>query len=199
MKAALKNVTTSVIFLAVLAILFGAVMIVYPGATLATFGWVFAVYLIAHGLILIIVDIKAWRLHIPFAGFLSGLLYLILGVLLAAHPETFQPYIGLYASIWLIVSAINGIKLACALRGISSNWWVLLIINILNVAFGVLYLLVPELLANALTVVIGVMLIVYAITAIATMVTVKKEAQSIEKKITDQLNAITAEPEAPEA
>lgn len=72
----------------------------------------------------------------------------------------------------------------------------LLVINILNILLGVLFLFVPELLASSLTIVLGIMLIVYAVTAIATMVTVKKDAANVEKVIADQIAAITAEPEA---
>ena len=70
MKTAIKNLTTSVILLSILAALLGAVLVVYPDISLVALGIAVAAYLIIHGITLIILDIKAWRLYIPFDGML---------------------------------------------------------------------------------------------------------------------------------
>ena len=59
-----------------------------PGMSLVALGIAVAAYLIVHGILLIILDIKAWRLYIPFEGLLQGILCIVLGVLLAKNPES---------------------------------------------------------------------------------------------------------------
>ena len=66
MKDILKRISNSVIILSGLGILLGIVIASYPDATLAALGRMIALYLIISGIVLVVLDIKAWRLYIPF-------------------------------------------------------------------------------------------------------------------------------------
>ncbi len=73
MKTIVKNITNSVILLSALAVLLGIVLVAYPGMSLVALGVAVAVYLIVQGIVLVILDIKAWRLYIPFEGMPKGI------------------------------------------------------------------------------------------------------------------------------
>lgn len=183
MKSIFRNITNSIIVLSVLAILMGIVMIAYPGMSLIALGITVAVYLIVHGITLIILDIKAWRLYIPFEGMLQGILCVILGILLAKNPEYIAVYIGIFMGLWIIVSSFGGIKLASALRGTGAPWIFMIIVNIIDIIIGCLILYSPILSSLSLTIGLGIVLIVHSIINIINMIVAKKNARDVEKLI----------------
>ncbi|MBR4720233.1 MAG: DUF308 domain-containing protein [Clostridia bacterium] len=186
MKNIFKNFTNSVIVLSILAILLGVVMIVYPGISLIAFGLIVASYLLVNGITLIILDIKAWRLYIPFNGLLQGILCVLMGILLAMYPETITVYIGTFVGFWIILSSFDGIKLASALRGTSAPWVLMIIMNIIDIIIGCLVIYSPILSSISLTVGLGVVLIIHAVINIVDMIMVKKNAKDMEKLIVEK-------------
>ncbi|MBQ7718246.1 MAG: DUF308 domain-containing protein [Clostridia bacterium] len=183
-----KNLTNSVIWLSILAILLGIVLVAYPGLSLVALGLTVAAYLIIHGITLIIIDIKAWRLYIPFNGLLQGILCIILGILLAKYPANIAVYIGVALGLWIIISGFEGIKLSAALRGTGAPWVLMLIMYIIDIIIGCLAIFSPVLSSLSLTIGIGCVLIAHAIISIIDMIVVKKNAKDFENLIVEKLN-----------
>ena len=188
MKSIVKNFTNYVIILSLLAIVLGIVLVAYPGMSLAALGIAVAGYLILHGIVLIILDVKAWRLYIPFEGLLQGILSIILGVLLAKNPESIEAYIGIALGVWIIVSSFSGIKLACALRRTGAPWVFMIVMNVISIVIGCLVLYSPVLSALSLTVWLGSVLIAYSVINLIYMLVVKKYAKDVEKLIKEKMN-----------
>ena len=188
MKTIVKNVTNSVILLSVLAVLLGIVLVAYPGISLVALGIAVAVYLIVQGIALVILDIKAWRLYIPFEGLLQGILSILLGVWLAKNPSNIAVYIGIIVGLWIIVSSFSGIKLAFALRWTGAPWILMIVMNIIDILIGCLVLYSPILSSLSLTMGLGIILIVHAVINIIYMFVVKKNAKDVEKLIIEKEN-----------
>lgn len=186
MKTIVKNFTNCVILLSTLAILLGIVLVAYPGMSLVALGIAVAAYLIVHGIVLIILDIKAWRLYIPFEGLLQGILCIVLGVLLAKNPESMATYIGIMMGLWIIISSFSGIKMAVALRRTGAPWVLMIVLNIIDIVIGCLVLYSPVLSSFSLTVVLGIVLIVHSIVNIIDMIVVKKNTRDVEKLIVEK-------------
>lgn len=74
MKEIFKKTTNSIIFSSIIAIIVGLVLIFYPSISLKTMGIIAAIYIIVYGIILIILDVKAYKYYIPFDGMLPGIL-----------------------------------------------------------------------------------------------------------------------------
>ena len=193
LKSIVKNFTNSVICLSILAILLGIVFVAYPGMSLVAIGFVVAAYLIVQGIALIILDIKAWRLYIPFEGMLKGIVSVVLGGLLAQHPESIATYIGIVLGVLIIVSAFSGIKVAFALRYTGAPWILMIVIDILDILLGCVVLYYPVLSSVSLTMTLGIVLVAHAVFNIAYMLVVKKNAKDVEKLIVEKLNMIDAE------
>lgn len=187
MKTIFKNITNSIILLSILAVLLGIVLIVYPGMSLIALGITVAVYLIIHGITLIILDIKAWRLYIPFEGMLQGILCVILGILLARSPEYIAVYIGIFMGLWIIVSSFSGIKLAYALRRTGAPWVLMIIMNIIDIIVGCLILYSPILSSISVTIGLGIVLIAHSVINIINMIMVKKNMRDVEKIIVEKI------------
>ena len=198
MKNIVKNFTTNAIVLSILAILIGALLLAYPGISLEVLGIVVGAFLIVQGVTLIILDIKAWRLLIPFEGMLKGILSVVLGVILLVVPGFIATYIGVAIGVYMIVFSFGGIKLAAALRGTDAPWVLMIILNILTILLGCCVIWQPEISALSLTMTIGIALIVYSIINIVNMFLIKKDVKDVEKLIAEKkqliADAVEAEP-----
>lgn len=188
MKTIVKNVTNYVILLSVLAILFGIVLIAYPGMSLVALGIAVAAYLIVHGIGLVILDIRAWRLYLPFDGMLQGILCVILGVLLAKDPGSIAAYIGIVMGLWIIVSSFGGIRFAYAIRWTGAPWVLMIIMSIIDILIGGVILYSPVLSSLSLTIGIGAVLIVHAVINIVYMIVIKKNVRDVEKMIMEKMS-----------
>lgn len=188
MKTIVKNVTNYVILLSVLAILFGIVLIAYPGMSLVALGIAVAAYLIVHGIGLVILDIRAWRLYLPFDGMLQGILCVILGVLLAKDPGSIAAYIGIVMGLWIIVSSFGGIRFAYAIRWTGAPWVLMIIMSIIDILIGGVILYSPVLSSLSLTIGIGAVLIVHAVINIVYMIVIKKNVRDVEKMIVEKMS-----------
>ncbi len=188
MKTVVKNFTNLVILLSVIAIILGVAFLVEPGISLITVGIMVGAYMILQGVVLVILDIKAWRLFIPFEGMLKGILSILLGVLLINNPESIATYIGIALGIYFIVYGFSGVKLAVSLRFTGTHWIAMLIISIVYIIFGCFTLYSPIFSAFSLTVTIGAVLIVYSIANIVYMFIIKRNAKAVETLIAEKKN-----------
>ena len=200
MKTIVKNITTYVILVSLLALLIGITLIADPGLSLVAIGALVGAYLIVQGIALIILDVKAWRLFIPFEGMLKGILSVILGFLLLKYPDSIAAYIGIALGVYIIVNSFGGIKLAAALRYTGIPWVLMIILNVFSILLGCLVLYSPVFSALSLTVYIGLVLVVYSVITIVYMLIIKRNAKEVEKIIAEKGKKVEveAEPE-PEA
>ncbi len=187
MKDVFKRISNSVIVLSVLGILIGIVLAVRPDASLVVLGVAVALYLIASALVLIVLDIKAWSLYLPFDGMLTGILNVILGILLMKSPETMAVYIGVVMGIWIIFSGFGGIRTGAALRWTGAPWISMVILGIIDIVLGGLVLYSPVLSSISLTIGAGVILIVHSVINIIYMIMIRKNAEEVEKLIAEKL------------
>lgn len=98
---------------------------------------------------------------------ITGLLSIAAGVLIIVWREPGLVAVAIVLGAWLIVSGTLAITGAFAARSVLPNWWLLLIIGLLEIPLGVLALANPgatlaALVAGIWAVVIGVMRIVVA-------------------------------------
>lgn len=192
METIFKRAVNSLIAICVLGILLGAAMIVWPGQSLTAFGVLAAIYLIVSGVALIVLDVKAWRMYIPFDGFLPGVLNVVLGVLFVCNPDFFAVYVGVAFGLWIIVSAFGIIKFAAKLRGTGAPWLLIILLQIINVCIGVMMVFSPVAASFSLAIVLGTVLLVRAITNLVTLLSVKKNVKAVEDRIVDTLTAAKA-------
>ena len=193
MKSIVKHVTNFILLLSVLAILLGIVLIARPGMSLVALGVAVAAFLIVQGIVLIILDIKAWALYVPFHGMLQGILSVILGILLAKDPGSIAVYIGVVVGIWIIVSSFEGIRFAFALRWTGAPWGLMILMSIVDIIIGGLILYSPILSSLSMTIGVGVVLIVHSAINIVYMCVIKKNAKDVEKMIVEKTNVIDQE------
>jgi uncharacterized membrane protein HdeD (DUF308 family) len=105
---------------------------------------------------------------------LTGLLSIAAGVLIIVWPEPGLLAVAIILGAWLIVTGTLAITGAFAARQILPNWWLLLIIGLLEIPLGVLALANPGATLAALITVAGIWAIAVGVMRIVLAFEVKR-------------------------
>ena len=106
----------------VFSIIFGVLILAWPGITLKAFLIVLGVYLLASGVVMAIGSLVNRRGH-WVGGALMGAITAIAGLYVFANPKISTLAILTVIAIWSI--AVGGLQLAAGFEG-KNNWWMIL-------------------------------------------------------------------------
>jgi uncharacterized membrane protein HdeD (DUF308 family) len=135
-----------------LAIVFGVLAFVWPGATFEVLVLLFGAYAFIDGVVTLAYGIMAASEHERWWPLvLSGILGIAVGVITFMRPETVGLALVYVVGAWAIVTGFLEIVAAIRLRDVISDEWLLGIGGALSVVFGVLVLAQPN--AGALSLV----------------------------------------------
>ena len=190
MKEIFKKTTNSIICSSIVACIIGLIMVLNPSMSVKTIGIIASCYIILHGLVLIILDIKASKYYIPFDGILSGILSIVLGVILICKPNIVSTIFAITIGVWFVLSSINMIKMSLALRNYDTPWILLLLLGIVDLIAGIVVALNPFEASLSMTVFAGIMIIVHSIINIIDMIIIKRNVKKIGKAIETNLKNI---------
>lgn len=137
MKETMKRIKADVILSALVCIVLGIVLLVWPSETIDIFCRVLAVGLIIMG----VVDLGSYfmnrSIH-PFAGVL-GFIVVLVGIWIFIQPESIVSLVPIVIGVILCVHGIQDLKLAMETKGNGyEKWWSMLIIAAISLVFGVL-------------------------------------------------------------
>jgi uncharacterized membrane protein HdeD (DUF308 family) len=153
----------------VLAILFGIVAIILPGATLLTLALFFAAYLIIDGVFGIIAAVRAAQAHERWGWLIAeGVLNIVIGAIAFFFPASAVLAFVFMTAAWAIISGALMLAAAFKVNPAFGRWW-LALGGIVSLIFGVLLILAPLIGAVVLTwwlggyaIAFGVMLLIFA-------------------------------------
>jgi uncharacterized membrane protein HdeD (DUF308 family) len=94
--------------------------------------------------------------HVRQANVIAGLLSTATGVLIIVWPEPGLLAVAIVLGAWLIVMGTFAIACAFAARDVPPDWWLLLILGLLEIPLGVLALADPGATLVALVTVAGI-------------------------------------------
>jgi uncharacterized membrane protein HdeD (DUF308 family) len=157
----------------IVALLFGIITFIAPPVALLTLVFMFAFYAIADGIFSIIAAFHLRRApeEAPqqpwWALLLGGILSLIAGILAFLVPAGAAFALLIIIAAWAIVSGVMSLVAAVRLRKVIRGEWLLALIGVLSILFGILLILFPGpgalavvLWIGAYAFVMGIMLIV---------------------------------------
>ena len=146
------------------AVLFGVLAFVWPGATLITLIWLFGAFALVNGLLSLVLAAKAPKGY-PRLGslILGGLLGILAGLLTFVMPGITALGLLMLIAAWAIVTGIMEVIAAIKLRKVITNEWLLILAGIASVAFGVILFLQPAAGALALIWWIGIWALIFGI------------------------------------
>ena len=147
-----------------IAVVFGVLAFMWPGATLITLVWLFGAFALLNGILSLVLAAKTPKGY-PRVGSLifGGLLGILAGLLALVMPGITALGLLVLSAAWAIVTGVMELVAAVRLRKIITNEWLLILAGIASVAFGVILLLRPAAGALALVWLIGAWALVFGI------------------------------------
>ena len=146
------------------AVLFGVLAFMWPGATLITLVWLFGAFALVNGILSLVLAAKTPKGY-PKVGSLifGGLLGILAGLLAFVMPGITALGLLILIAAWAIVTGIMELVAAVRLRKIINNEWLLVLAGIASVVFGVILLFQPAAGVLALIWLIGAWAFVFGI------------------------------------
>jgi uncharacterized membrane protein HdeD (DUF308 family) len=163
MNAALAQNWWAIAIRGVLAIVFGLIALVLPGATMLSLVLVFAAYALVDGIFAIVAAVRAARQHERWGMLgLEGIVNIITAAIAVLWPAITVVAFVLLVAAWAIVS--GALLLAAAFRlSIDHGRWWLVLGGIASVVYGVLLVVAPMIGALVLTWWLGAYALVFGV------------------------------------
>jgi uncharacterized membrane protein HdeD (DUF308 family) len=112
---------------------------------------------------------------------ITGLLSIATGILIIVWPKPGLLAVAIVLGAWLIVSGTIAVAGSFAAREVLPNWWLLLIIGLLEIPLGVLALANPGATLAALITVAGIWAIAVGVTRVVLAFEVKRLPSYVEQ------------------
>ena len=183
MKDLFKRITTSVLITSIIAFIIGLIMVIVPDLSLQVMGVVFGIFAIVYGIVLIALNFAAHTIHIPFFGIITGVLSIIVGLILVAMPGILSTVFAIALGIWIILSSINIISIAITVRERVSNWYLWLLLGIIDLIAGIIILFNPFASSISIVVLGGIIIMVHSVVTIADTIMIRKDAKEVAKAL----------------
>lgn len=187
MKELFKRTTTSILISSVVAFILGLLMVAIPNISLQAIGIVFGIYIIAHGIALIVLDFMAHNVYIPFQGIMSGILSIIVGIILVAMPNVLSTIFAIALGIWIILSSVNTISLSISARKGVSNWYLWLLLGIIDLLCGIIILFNPFASSISIVVLGGIIMMIHSAITFIDTIMIKQDVKEVAKALEESL------------
>lgn len=158
-------------------------MVAVPGISLRAIGITIGIFVIIYGTVLIALDFGVNRAYVPFYGIMSGILSIIVGLILIAMPNILPTVFAIALGIWIILSSINVISIAVAVKERVANWYLWLLLGIIDLVAGIIILFNPFESSISVVVLGGIIIMVHSLITIADTVMIRKDVKEVAKAI----------------
>ncbi|MBR3156965.1 DUF308 domain-containing protein [Candidatus Saccharibacteria bacterium] len=190
MKDIFKRTTTSILISSVVAFILGLLMAVIPNISLQAIGIVFGIYIIIHGVVLIGLDFAAHNIYIPFQGIMSGILSIIVGIIMLAMPNVLATIFTIALGIWIILSSINVISISISVRKGVPNWYLWLLLGIIDLICGIIILFNPFASSISIVVLGGIIMMIHSVITFVDTIMIKNDVKEVTKALEEKLKDI---------
>jgi uncharacterized membrane protein HdeD (DUF308 family) len=168
----------------ILAILFGIAAFIWPGQTIEALVLLFGAYALADGIVAVIVGIQQYgETQRWWAVVLEGIAGIALGVLTLFWPGTTTTVLLAFIAAWAFMTGVLEIAAAAWLRKVIDGEWPLILAGALSVLFGVLLILQPTTGAVAIIWLIGAYAIVFGVLFSILAFDLRRLGQTIDRAV----------------
>lgn len=177
-----KNFTVSLI-ISILFVLIGLFLFIKPDTTIATISYILGGFLLLLGIISVIKYFRSDYGINPFDfDLVYGVLVIMGGMVLIINPTLLASIFPAILGVWIIINAVTKFQYFLLLKKMGiEDWKYTLLIAILTFIWGIILLINPLEAVLAVTQVIGVFIIIYAVLDIIDNFVLKKNEENINK------------------
>lgn len=191
----LKTIKLEIIIVAVALFVLGLFLVIFPAASQEIICKAIGVALCVWGVLRLINYFRiAGNEVLGSYGLVQGVTLLAFGMFFVIKPQVIGVFLGTALAIIIIVDGILKLQYAVDFYHLQSDkWWIELIGAVVMVVIGVIALLNPFSTTTALTVFIGIALMVEGLwdfISLMRIVSVTKKAGKAISNIKDQMNAV---------
>ena len=167
-----KNIIMSLLFLVI-----GILLVVSPVSFIAFVAYFIGIILILNG-ILCLFDIgDQFRLFDPL---IMGIMSLLFGIVILINPSFFTSIVPILLGFWFIILGVIKCRLSFVVKDLDDGDWVLVfIMSMVTIFCGMLLILFPNLSEISITILLGVLLIIYSVNDIINFIVLKKKVHDI--------------------
>jgi uncharacterized membrane protein HdeD (DUF308 family) len=128
----------------VIAVIFGALALIWPGQTLQALVLVFGAFALVDGIFAVIAGIAArgyfdrW-----WAVLLEGIVGIVIGLSTFFWPNITALVLVYFIAAWALITGIFEIVAAIQLRRVVTNEWMYIVGGLLSITFGILLFVFP--------------------------------------------------------
>lgn len=151
----MRTVKLHITVSAVLTVLLGIVLVVWPGETVETFARLFGFMILLVGVVLLISSLAGFRL-----GLIGALILIAVGIWSLANPRALSSILPVAAGVLLITHGVQDLVMLPALKRVeAAKYGVTILFALVSIVFGVICIARAFGIMKVMMVVIGLMLI----------------------------------------
>lgn len=161
MGSILKRLKTNVVISAVLCILLGIVLVVWPDMSMQIACAAIGVVLLVGGIVRLVqyFVVRDGSMYAQM-NLIMGIVLAVVGVWIVLKPDKVLAIIPIIIGIVIVLHGINNLQQAVSLcKEKYDKWWVALILGLLTIGFGVLLICRPFAALDTVVMLIGTFLI----------------------------------------
>jgi len=181
MKNKIKGYVNASIFTAAAFVILGIIFIIWPGVSLDVIRWIISIAALSMGAYFIASDLSRNRAFSIFNESMLGTLLVILGVVFAVNPNVMTIF-PVVLGAWFVVSAVSACRVTANLKG-TSAYTASLLMAILSMIAGIVLIINPWAGSEMMMMFVGIVMVVHAASSLVDMIILKKNMNTVEKKV----------------
>ena len=168
------------IVMSILFVILGVFLVVLPESSINTIAYMLASFLLVYGTFNFIDSFTINPIFF-FMKMASSAISIILGIVIFLNPDIFKNLIPIALGIFFIISGAFSSRISFIIKDIDNSYILSLFTSILMIICGVVLIINPGNTALVITTLIGIILIVYSVSAIVDMFVFKSRVKEIDK------------------
>lgn len=180
MKDLLKNMFKIEMLVSIMYLVIGGILFLAPSSVLKTISVVLGVIALVISIYPIVNFFRIENRLFGCGNLMLGLTFAIAGLVMIMHPSLLETVIAIMIGVIMIVSSINKIEYAIAIKehGVK-EWYISMIFAIITLLIGIFFVIKTWTVISVVTSLLGLIIMIYAIIDIIEMIIIRKKVKYV--------------------
>ena len=162
-------------------ILIGLAFLLAPGLMLGMLRWGLAIILIIAGIAMVSRDMSTGRIFSLFSTSLLGIFFILMGIIIAIHPETIN-IVTIAFGVYMILNSVIQLSIASRIRG-TRSYNTALVTNVIGLVCGIIMIIHPGTSNEVVIMIAGALLIIYGISGLVDTFILKSKIDTVKENV----------------